>query len=169
MGRLLDENDVYALFAPNGTARLHVADIDVLPRVDAVKVHRLGKLGRLMMPYKGCPRGRMGARGCSGEDFKVLELDPIMDVDGNRWIPVLEEDLCDMKARVDSTVKVVHGRWIDQSFAMNGGMVRFCTCSECRLEMAFETNYCPSCGAKMDLEGEKNEIFQNQTARKRNF
>ena len=38
MGRLLDENDVYALFAPNGTARLHVADIDVLPRVDAVEV-----------------------------------------------------------------------------------------------------------------------------------
>lgn len=38
MGRLLDENDVYALFSPNGTARLHVADIDVLPRVDAVKV-----------------------------------------------------------------------------------------------------------------------------------
>lgn len=35
MGRLLDENDVYALFAPNGTARLHVADIDALPRVDA--------------------------------------------------------------------------------------------------------------------------------------
>ena len=38
MGRLLDEDDVYALFAQNGTARLHVADIDVLPRVDAVKV-----------------------------------------------------------------------------------------------------------------------------------
>ena len=38
MGRLLDEDDVYALFAPNGTARLHVADIDVLPRVEAKEV-----------------------------------------------------------------------------------------------------------------------------------
>ena len=38
MGRLLDENDVYALFAKNGTARLHVADIDALPRVNAVEV-----------------------------------------------------------------------------------------------------------------------------------
>lgn len=38
MGRLLDEDDIYALFAPNGTARLHVADIDVLPRVDAMEV-----------------------------------------------------------------------------------------------------------------------------------
>lgn len=38
MGRLLNEDDVYALFALNGTARLHVADIDVLPRVDAVEM-----------------------------------------------------------------------------------------------------------------------------------
>lgn len=38
MGRLLNEDDVYALFVPNGTARLHVADIDVLPRVDAKEV-----------------------------------------------------------------------------------------------------------------------------------
>jgi hypothetical protein len=52
-----------------------------------------------------------------------------------------------------NVAEVVRGRWIDQSFAMNGGVVRFCTSSECRQEMAFETNYCPSCGAKMDLEG----------------
>ena len=38
MGRLLDEDDVYALFALNGTARLHVADIDALSRVDAKEV-----------------------------------------------------------------------------------------------------------------------------------
>lgn len=38
MGRLLDENDVYALFGRSGTAHLHVADIDMLPRVDAVEV-----------------------------------------------------------------------------------------------------------------------------------
>lgn len=36
--RLIAENDIYALFSENGTARLHVADIDVLPRVDAVEV-----------------------------------------------------------------------------------------------------------------------------------
>ena len=36
--RLLNENDVYALFAQNGIARLHVADIDALPRVDAKEV-----------------------------------------------------------------------------------------------------------------------------------
>lgn len=38
--RLIAENDVYALFDRNGTARLHIADIDLLPRVDAVEVVR---------------------------------------------------------------------------------------------------------------------------------
>lgn len=33
MAALVDVNDVYALFEPNGTAHLHVADIDQLPRV----------------------------------------------------------------------------------------------------------------------------------------
>ena len=36
--RLIAENDVYSLFGANGTARLHVGDIDVLPRVEAVPV-----------------------------------------------------------------------------------------------------------------------------------
>lgn len=36
--RLIAESDVYSLFRPNGTASLHVADIDLLPRVDAVEV-----------------------------------------------------------------------------------------------------------------------------------
>ena len=36
--RLIDANDVYALFDVSGTARLHVGDIDIIPRVDAVEV-----------------------------------------------------------------------------------------------------------------------------------
>lgn len=36
--RLIAENDIYALFEENGTARLHVGHIDALPRVDAVEV-----------------------------------------------------------------------------------------------------------------------------------
>jgi hypothetical protein len=38
MERLLNENDVYALFMPSGTARLRVADVDVLPRVEVKEV-----------------------------------------------------------------------------------------------------------------------------------
>ena len=36
--QLIDANDVYSLFEENGTARLHVGHIDVIPRVDAVEV-----------------------------------------------------------------------------------------------------------------------------------
>ena len=38
--RLIDVNDVYSLFDENGFARLHVTDIDSIPRVDAVEVVR---------------------------------------------------------------------------------------------------------------------------------
>lgn len=38
--QLIEANDVYDLFDVNGIARLHVGDIDVIPRVDAVEVIR---------------------------------------------------------------------------------------------------------------------------------
>ena len=38
--RIIDVNDIYSLFNQNGIARLHVADIDTIPRVDAVEVVR---------------------------------------------------------------------------------------------------------------------------------
>lgn len=75
--------------------------------VVAVEVSRLGKLGKLMMPYKGCPRGRMGPSGCDGDKMHITELDPIEDIDGNLWIPVLADDLKELKARVANAVEVV--------------------------------------------------------------
>ena len=38
--RLIDVNDIYSLFNQSGIARLHVSDIDTIPRVDAVEVIR---------------------------------------------------------------------------------------------------------------------------------
>ena len=38
--RVIDVNDVYSLFNQSGIARLHVSDIDTIPRVDAVEVVR---------------------------------------------------------------------------------------------------------------------------------
>ena len=38
--RLIDVNDVYSLFDKSGFARLHVTDVDTIPRVDAVEVVR---------------------------------------------------------------------------------------------------------------------------------
>ena len=43
--QLVNVNDVYALFGPNGTARLHVADIDQLPRVKYEPSRAKWKLG----------------------------------------------------------------------------------------------------------------------------
>ena len=43
---------------------------------------------------------------------------------------------------------VVHGRWImhDDEFGLT------CECSACHIETMGDGNYCPNCGAKMDLE-----------------
>ena len=38
MPRYIAENDVYNLFNARGVAQLHVGDIDVLPRAEAVEV-----------------------------------------------------------------------------------------------------------------------------------
>ena len=38
--RLIDVNDIYSLFNQSGIARLHVSDIDTIPRVDSVEVVR---------------------------------------------------------------------------------------------------------------------------------
>ena len=38
--KFIDVNGIYSLFDQNGIARLHVADIDAIPRVDAVEVVR---------------------------------------------------------------------------------------------------------------------------------
>jgi hypothetical protein len=115
MPRYIKEKDIYNLFNARGVAQLHVGDIDVLPRVDAVEVSRLGKLGRLMMPYKGCPRGRMGARGAYGgkeiqTQFEVMALDAIEDTEGDRWVPVLAEDLNNLKARI----QYLEEKWEDK-------------------------------------------------------
>ena len=49
MAKLIDVNDVYKLFDKSGTARLHVGDIDTIPRVDAVEVVH----GRWVDRYNG--------------------------------------------------------------------------------------------------------------------
>ena len=124
-----------------------LAVIDEQPTVDAVEVSRLGKLGQLMIPYTGCPRGMIGERGEDGTDScHLTELDAITDVDGNRWIPVFENDLSQLKAKADA-VEVVHGHWKYGT--------RAAVCSECGFERSLDDNFgaaiaCPNCGAKMD-------------------
>lgn len=137
-----------------------LAVIDEQPTVDAVEVSRLGKLGQLMIPYTGCPRGMIGERGEDGTDScHLTELDAITDVDGNRWIPVFENDLSQLKAKADA-VEVVHGRWLpdmeefddDPAVGIRGGVFQTgWKCSICGRTEQTKEPYC-NCGAKMDLE-----------------
>jgi hypothetical protein len=153
MPRYIEENVVYGLFNRRGQALLHIGDIDVLPRVEAVEVSQLGELGRLMMPYKGCPRGRMGARGVYGgeenqTEFEVMALDAIEDIEGDRWVPVLAEDLNNLKVRLNNAVEVVHGRWIYEPVEFT--YEKDIKCSVCGSYAKHASNYCPNCGAKME-------------------
>lgn len=67
---------------------------------------------------------------------------------------------------------VRHGRWEGYShsyycgfFDADGdpvfrdGVVYYCSNPKCRRKNVIKENYCPNCGAKMDLEGENNENF----------
>jgi hypothetical protein len=62
--------------------------------VDAVPVERLGKIGKLFIPYSGCPRGpvgRMGEPATLAEEAMFWGV--IVDEDGTRFVPVVEEVL----------------------------------------------------------------------------
>lgn len=80
------------------------------PTVDAVPVERLGKIGKLFIPYSGCPRGRVGRMG---EPATLAEeamfWGVIVDEDGTRFVPVVEEVLHELieKARAVDAVQVV--------------------------------------------------------------
>ena len=55
------------------------------------------------------------------------------------------------KVPVADVVPAVHGRWVHDGRRIDSG-IDWCHCSECGKSYNFcaRTNYCPSCGAKMD-------------------
>ena len=46
-------------------------------------------------------------------------------------------------------VPVVHGRWL----CVDTDTEQFFLCNRCKKKEYWESDYCPSCGCKMDLEG----------------
>lgn len=57
---------------------------------------------------------------------------------------------------------VRRGRWVNKK----GGFFEFAACSLCgdvAPTAGITPNYCPNCGAKMDLEDENDENFNNET------
>lgn len=101
--RLIDANDVYSLFDVKGMARLHVADIDVIPRVDAVEVVRC-KDCKHYVPERKHPWNEE-----TGYDFTKVEIlqfgecrgqNAIFTEDGS--VNVHENDFCSNGERKDN-------------------------------------------------------------------
>ena len=68
---------------------------------------------------------------------------------------VTDKDLINEMPIIDA-VEVVRGRWIDAYPDIEPNpMFIYGICSECGFEQGISKylNYCPNCGAKMDLEG----------------
>ena len=59
----------------------------------------------------------------------------------------LVSDLRDMKAADVAPVR--HGRWL----CVDTDTEQFFLCNRCKKKEYWESNYCPNCGCKMDLEG----------------
>ena len=63
---------------------------------------------------------------------------------------ILVSDLKDMDAADVAPVR--HGRWLQKKHKIFGNAYDY-VCSECGCDYALaEYNYCPNCGAKMDLK-----------------
>lgn len=63
---------------------------------------------------------------------------------------VVISDIKGMKAA--DVAPVVHGRWFPTAKWWQGGSA-WKRCSECGILHLGKSNFCPNCGAKMDLEG----------------
>lgn len=99
---ILNAKSDMALGTPKQCFAAAAAMLEKLPAADAIEADRLGRVGRLMLPYKGCPRGPIGRLGMAGgktQDKKAILIeelrcmDTFKDVDGNVWRPVQEEVL----------------------------------------------------------------------------
>lgn len=70
--------------------------VEASPAVDAVPVEVLGKWGKLLLPYKGDPRGPVGRMGDGHLEEEALYWGVVTDADGGRWVPVQEAVLLEL-------------------------------------------------------------------------
>ena len=80
----------------NTGLRIAVKDVKRQPAVDAVPVEMLGKWGKLLLPYKGDPRGQVGRMGNGRLEEEALFWGVVTDADGGRWVPVQEAVLLEL-------------------------------------------------------------------------
>ena len=74
----------------------------------------------------------------------------LYDEDGIECSAVSCANICFTKAA--DVVEVKHGRWVMKEIMIKSPYAKNAYCSECLEETAFNHNYCPNCGAKMDGE-----------------
>lgn len=63
------------------------------------------------------------------------------------YLPEMSEDEFDTFP-VSDVVSVRHGRWV----CVDTDNDQFFICNRCKHKEYWESNFCPNCGAKMDLE-----------------
>lgn len=54
---------------------------------------RLGKFGKLFLDYRGCPMGHKGEPCGVSLEEAVFQMPELQDVEGDRWVPVLADQL----------------------------------------------------------------------------
>ena len=64
----------------------------------------------------------------------------------------MQDEIRDMVSRFPAAdvAPVRHGRWLP-FHSTAAGDIQYC--SDCEIGCTWKPNYCPNCGAKMDLEG----------------
>ena len=68
---------------------------------------------------------------------------PDIDLSGEKF-----EDAI-LKIQAADVAPVRHGRWL----CVDTDTEQFFLCNRCKKKEYWESNYCPNCGCKMDLEG----------------
>lgn len=94
------------------------------------------------------------------EDYSFRDREEVY-TNGARLIPTFRvEQMMEhyLEKATEDAVPVVHGRWVKDEEASKNHIEYIYVCSSCENCEAWgsaeKTNYCPYCGAKMDLEVE---------------
>lgn len=132
------------------------AFIEEAPAVKAVPVEVLGEWGKLLLPYKGDPRGPVGRMGDGHLEEEALHWGVVTDADGGRWVPVQEAVLLELieKAKANDPESLrPKGRWKYDECNLEWA------CSEClcaahvnlgAISGYILSDFCPNCGCKME-------------------
>lgn len=68
---------------------------------------------------------------------------PDIDLSGEKFAAAI------LKIQAADVAPVRHGRWL----CVDTDTEQFFLCNRCKKKEYWESNYCPNCGCKMDLEG----------------